>query len=105
LILTRAGTQDVEGAQPGPQRIGYRLDRGTLYLLRWKALDQPPDAKPVRYALLHNVSQFHLRYQDTDGAWREQWPPPGRTGGMPAAVEVSITLEGEQPVTRLFLTR
>jgi general secretion pathway protein J len=105
LILTRAGAQDVEGAQAGPQRIGYRLDQGTLYLLRWTALDQPPDAEPVRYALLQNVSAFHLRYLDADGAWSEQWPLPGRTGGIPAAVEVSITLEGEQPITRLFLTR
>lgn len=105
LILTRAGVQDEQGAQVGPQRIGYRLDRNTLYLLRWMALDQPPDAEPRRYPLLRNVSEFHLRYEAANGAWSDTWPPLGQTGGIPMAVEVKLTLSGGQPITRLFLTR
>lgn len=105
LILTRAGSLDGQGAQVGPQRVGYRLQQHTVYLLRWAALDQPPDARPARYPLLQEVSEFHLRYQDERGAWQEQWPPPGKTGGIPVAVEVTVTLEGGQPIKRLFLTR
>lgn len=105
LILTRAGGLDAQGAQVGPQRVGYRLEQHTLYLLHWTALDQPPDAKPQRYPLLQDVKEFHLRYQDDHGTWSEQWPMPGRTGGIPMAVEVKIALEGEQPITRLFLSR
>ncbi len=105
LILTRAGVQDEQGAQVGPQRVGYRLDHDTVYLLRWMALDQPMNAEPKRYALLEGVSEFHLRYMSTDGQWNEQWPQAGQTGGIPLAVEVNITLAGGQQITRLFLTR
>lgn len=105
LIMTRAGVQDEQGAQVGPQRIGYRLERNTIYLMRWMALDQPPDAEPKRYALLRDVSEFHLRYQGTNGGWSTQWPPAGGMGGIPVAVEVRVTLAGGQPITRLFLTR
>lgn len=105
LILTRAGVQDEQGAQVGPQRIGYRLERDTIYLMRWMALDQPADGEPRRYPVLEGVSEFHLRYLGADGLWNEQWPVPGQTGGIPAAVEVRLTLAGGQPITRLFLTR
>jgi len=104
LILTRAGVQDEQGAQAGPQRIGYRLDRDTVYLLRWMALDQPMSAEPKRYALLQGVSEFHLRYMSADGQWNEQWPLAGQTGGIPRAVEVKVTLAGGKQITRLFLT-
>lgn len=105
LILTRAGVQDDLGAQVGPQRVGYRLQQNTLYVLRWTALDQPPGAQPERYALLKGVSAFHLRYQAANGTWTKTWPPQGQVASLPAAVEVKLTLEGGQPITRLFLTR
>lgn len=105
LILTRAGVQDDQGAQAGPQRVGYKLEHDTIYLLRWTALDQPPNAEPKRYPLLQGVSEFHLRYMSIDGQWNEQWPQPGQAGGIPSAVEVRLTLAGGSPITRLFLTR
>lgn len=105
LILTRAGAQDEQSAQVGPQRIGYRLERDTVYLLRWMALDQPMNAKPERYALLEGVSQFDLRYLDANKQWNDVWPPPGRMDGIPAAVEVKLTLNGGNQITRIFLTR
>lgn len=103
LILTRAGTQDEQSAQVGPQRIGYRLERNTIYLLRWMALDQPMHSEPRRYPLLEGVSDFSLRYLAPDGRWNEQWPPLGQGGGFPAAVEVKLTLAGGEKITRLFV--
>lgn len=105
LVLTRAGAEDEQSAQVGPQRIGYRLERDTVYLLRWMALDQPVNAEPRRYALLEGVSQFDLRYLDADKKWSDSWPPPGRTEGIPMAVEVKLTFTGGHPITRVFLTR
>ncbi len=105
LILTRAGVQDEQGGQVGPQRVGYRLEHDTLYLLRWMALDQPAEGEPRRYPLLENVSDFRLRYMGDAGQWSDQWPLPGQTGGIPVAVEVNLPLAGGQPITRLFLTR
>lgn len=105
LTLTRAGVQDEQGAQVGPQRIGYRLERDTVYLLRWMVLDQPANAKPRRYPLLEGVSEFSLRYMSADGQWNAQWPQPGQTGGIPVAVEVKLTPAGGNQITRVFLTR
>lgn len=105
LILTRAGVIDDQGAQVGPQRVGYRLEHDTLYLMRWAALDLAPNAEPKRYPLLQGVSDFHLRYMGLDGQWNDEWPLPGQTGGIPVAVEVDLTLTGGSPITRLFLTR
>lgn len=105
LILTRAGVQDEQGAQVGPQRVGYRLEHDTVYLLRWMALDQPANSEPRRYALLEGVSEFHLRYMSADGQWNEQWPLNGQASGIPVAVEVKLTLADSKQITRLFLTR
>lgn len=110
LILTRAGVQDEQGAQVGPQRIGYLLDRNSIYLLRWMALDQAPNAEPMRYQLLDGVSDFSLRYLARNGQWNEQWPPTGQSGAIsadtiPVAVEVKLTLVGGMQIRRLFLTR
>lgn len=105
LVLTRSGVQDEQGAQVGPQRIGYRLERNTVYLLRWMVLDQPMQSKPNRYPLLQGVSEFSLRYMDANKQWNPQWPPPGQASGIPAAVEVKLTLTGGNQITRIFLTQ
>ena len=105
LVLTRAGVQDEQGAQVGPQRVGYRLEHDTVYLLRWMALDQPANAEPTRYALLRGVGEFKLRYLGADGQWNEQWPAAGQAGGIPRAVEVKLTMAGGTQITRLFLTQ
>ena len=105
LMLTRAGTDDEQSAQAGPQRIGYRLERDTIYLLRWMVLDQPANAKPKRYPLLEGVSEFGLRYMDANKQWNDVWPPAGKTEGIPVAVEVKLTLVGGNQITRVFLAR
>lgn len=105
LILTRAGSTDEQSLQVGPQRIGYRLDRGTIYLLRWMVLDQPMHAEPRRYPLLEGVNDLSFRYLATDGRWNEQWPRPPQKGGIPVAVEVKLTLVGGQIITRLFVSQ
>lgn len=105
LTLTRAGSQDEEGTQFGPQRIAYRLEGDTVYLLRWTALDQPLRIEPKRYPLLEGVRELRLRYLASGGAWSEQWPPTGQTSGIPLAVEVKLTLASGEKITRLFLSQ
>ena len=103
LILTRSGSQEEQGTQFGPQRIAYRLERNTIYLLRWMVLDQPMRIEPKRYVLLEGVSEFNLRYLISAGRWSEQWPPAGQKSGIPVAVEVKLTLASGEKITRLFL--
>ena len=102
LIFTRAGIPDEREEMQAPQRIGYRLEQGTIVMLRWSVLDQPPRAKPVRYPLLEGVSEFKLRYLDGSGNWQQQWPLAGQTTGLPAGAEIALTLVSGEKITRMF---
>ena len=102
LTFTRAGIPDQGEEMQVPQRIGYRLEQGTIVMLRWPVLDQPPRAKPVRYPLLEGVREFKLRYLDGSGSWLQQWPPAGQITGLPAGVEIELTLASGETMTRMF---
>lgn len=102
LIFTRAGIPDQGAALQAPQRIGYRLEQGTIVMLRWPGLDQAPRAKPVRYTVLEGVREFKLRYLDKDGVWQLQWQYPTDLIKLPQAVEVTLALVGGETITRLF---
>ncbi len=102
LAFTRAGTTDEGEARQVPQRIGYRLDQDTIQLLRWPALDQPQQPEVRHYPLLSGVREFNLRYLAGGGTWVTAWPPPGQPGGLPAALEVGITLTSGEAITRVF---
>jgi general secretion pathway protein J len=102
LIFTRAGIPDQGAALQAPQRIGYRLEQGTILLLRWPALDQAPRVKPARYPLLEGVREFKLRYLDNNGIWQQQWQNPNAPTKLPIAVEVTLTLISDDVITRLF---
>ncbi len=102
LIFTRGGIEGFNISQSVPQRIGYRFEDNRIMLLRWPSLDQAPRSEPKRYPLLEGVADFKLRYLHNNGSWLEQWPPPGQVGGRPMAVEVTLTMEHAQPISRLF---
>jgi general secretion pathway protein J len=102
LIFTRAGVPDQGAALQAPQRIGYRLEQGSIVMLRWPGLDQAPRIKPVRYTVLEGVRDFKLRYLDKDGVWQLQWQYPTDLNKLPLAAEVTLTLVGGEVITRLF---
>ena len=102
LIFTRAGIPDQGEEMQAPQRIGYRLEQGTIVMLRWPVLDQPPRVEPVRYPLLEGVREFKLRYLEGTGNWLPQWPPAGQITGLPAGVEVELVLASGEKITRMF---
>ena len=104
LIFTRAGIPDQGTALQAPQRIGYRLEQGSVLMLRWPALDQQPRVKPVRYPVLEGVRDFKLRYLDGNGIWQLQWPNPTapNQASLPRATEVTLTLVSGEVITRLF---
>ncbi|MBI3903318.1 MAG: type II secretion system minor pseudopilin GspJ [Nitrosomonadales bacterium] len=102
LIFTRAGIPDQGAAWLAPQRLGYRLQQGSIMLLHWPYPDQAPHTEPIRYPLLDGVREFHLRHLDVNGNWMEQWPPAGQAGGLPMALEAQVTLASGEQVTRVF---
>lgn len=102
LTFTRAGIPDQSEEMLAPQRIGYRLQHGSIILLRWPFLDQAPRDKPIRYPLLEGVREFRLRHLDSNGNWLNQWPPGGLAGVLPLALEVEVTLASGEKIVRVF---
>lgn len=102
LVFTRAGITDQGEAMLAPQRIGYRLQQGSIILLRWPFLDQATRAEPVRYPLLDGVRDFRLRHLDINGNWLSQWPPAGLAGILPMALEAEVTLASGETIVRVF---
>lgn len=102
LVFTRAGSSGQNGEWKVPQRIGYRLEQGTLVMLRWPALDAAPSTRPARYPVLEGVQEFRLRYLDAAGNWRPQWLPGGQSTPLPAGLEVTLALAGNKKITRIF---
>jgi general secretion pathway protein J len=102
LTFTRAGVPDQGSNFLAPQRIGYRLEEGTILLLRWPFPDAAPRAAPIRYPLLEGVSAFTLRHLDASGNWLDQWPPTGQPGTLPMAVEATVVLASGEKIVRVF---
>lgn len=102
LTFTRAGTPGEGEKMLAPQRIGYRLQQGSIILLRWPFPDQAPRTEPIRYPLLEGVREFRLRHLDSYGNWLDQWPPGGQVNILPMALEVVIKLASGEEITRVF---
>jgi general secretion pathway protein J len=102
VAFTRAGMPEQGAAMMAPQRIGYRLQQGTIVLLRWPELNSAPNAVPLRYPLIEGVSEFTLHYLDAGGAWHDQWPLDSQMTSLPSALGVDITLDSGEKITRLF---
>ena len=102
LTFTRAGIPDQGEKMLAPQRIGYRLQQGSIILLRWSFPDQAPRTKPIRYPLLDGVREFRLRHLDINGNWLGQWPPGWQAGTQPVALEVTVTLASGENIVRVF---
>jgi general secretion pathway protein J len=102
LAFTRNGGFDADGTPLAPQRIGYRLRKDNLELLRWTALDSAPYNVPTVDVLLENVSEFNLRHLTSRMTWEKQWPPVIADASLPKGVEVELVLKSGEKLTRFF---
>lgn len=120
LVFTRTGFADSDGRNAAPQRIGYRLNDGNLEWLLWPTLDQAPRAVPAAFAALKNVREARWRaLASVAGSgpdelnWRADWPaasctsavPDPKAAIFPRALELSITLNSGETLTRVFALR
>ena len=103
LAFTRSGYAGQAGTLSAAQRVAYRLRGKTLEVLTWTALDQAPRSRPEINPALQDVTRFVLRYLDRSGNWQTQWPLPGQSPGLPAALEASITLNSGETTQRIFV--
>jgi len=84
------------------QRVGYRLQDGTLSRLTWAELDRPTKSDPSAQPLLEHVSDLRLRFYAPAAGWMDQWPATNPLTALPAAVEISFTIEGHGQFLRIF---
>jgi len=112
LAFTRMGNADDTSELGAPRRVGYRLRNNNIELLLWPVLDQGPRTVPESSVLLSNVSDLKFRYLDNGKPrlWQTRWPQIGAPQGgtptgsiaLPKAVEVTVTLQSGEVLTRLF---
>lgn len=109
LEFTRGGQIALgDGARSDMQRVGYRLREGTLSRLVWPALDQPATSEPRAAPLLEQVEELRVRFYEQPGGWVDSWPARTQTGipmpntALPAAVELTLKIEGRGEIVRVF---
>ena len=102
LEFTRGGLLVIgDGARSDLQRVGYRLRDGTLERLVWPALDQPPVSEPRMASLIEHVEELRVRFYVSPGGWVDVWQP-AIPNSMPAAVELTLKIEGRGEIVRVF---
>lgn len=100
LAVTRSGALLNQNALAAPQRVAYRFLEGRVERLAWPAADSAPRAEPVATPVLETVRALEFRFL-VNGEWRPDWGLPGAGAVLPAAVEVAVTLDSGERVTRL----
>lgn len=107
LIFTRAGWDNpLNRPRSTLQRLGYQLRDRQLLRFYWDALDRGDATLPRETVLLEAVREVRLRFLDSDGDWRGDWPPTtvddSANGRLPRAVEITLVLDDWGDITRLF---
>ncbi len=88
-----------DAVRSGIQRVEWRLNQTKLERVTRPLVDGAADAEPIIMA--ENVERVALRFRN-EGAWQSDWAPSDPLE-LPEAVELTITRNGEAPLTRLFL--
>lgn len=108
LMFTRGGwSNPLADVRSTEERVAYQLDKDKLLRLSWPELDVPAQTDPVKQVLLTDVTQFDLRFMDTNGVWQTQWPPLNANSAayvaqLPRAVEIDITAKDIGRITRII---
>lgn len=103
LAITRSGNALMENTLSAPQRVAWRLQDNRVERLTWASVDAAPREEPVATPILDSVTALTFRYLDPRTLeWRPAWSPPGSDEGLPAAVEMTLTLASGERIVRLM---
>ncbi len=76
------------------ERVLYDIDNNQLRRGRYAVLDRAAGSVAEWRDMLGEVEEFRLRYLDSDGVWRDQWPPRDALPEiLPRAIEVRLRLD------------
>jgi general secretion pathway protein J len=108
LRLTRNGWQNFADApRSSLQRVVWRVEDDRLLRGYWPVLDRSGELPLIERTVIDEVLDLRLRFLDLgSGAprWLDAWPPQDRgLDDLPAAVEVTLELEGTGRLQRVFL--
>jgi general secretion pathway protein J len=101
LVFTRSvPVWSTASSNTALQRVSYRFENGTLYRQAWTLLDRTPETEYRRKKLIE-ANQVDIRFYDEES---QSWLPfIDNKGGLPKALEISISLADLGIVKRLFL--
>lgn len=101
IVFTRLGWQNPQQAFPRGEvlKVGYRLVSNQLQRVWWRYPDTPTGQVPLQKTLLDKVDKMSFRFYD-DGQWQASWEQDKR---LPAAVEITLTLQDYGDIRRIFL--
>jgi general secretion pathway protein J len=100
LAITRLGSPLQENALAAPQRVAYDLRDGRIERLAWVSIDAAPRDEPVPVTVLERVRALDFRFLSKN-EWRPVWGVPGSADRIPAAVEMTLTLQSGERIVRL----
>jgi general secretion pathway protein J len=102
LALTRAGNQLLENTLSAPQRVAWRLRENRVERLTWAGVDAAPREEPTATPILAAATALAFRFLDPKSLeWRPTWGLPGTDEGLPAAVELTLTLASGERIVRV----
>lgn len=90
------------------QRFQYRIDDQRLLREHWVHVDNSGGVPAVSTVLLEGINNLSFRYQNNAREWLDEWQPGaaaiGNLGELPRAIEVTLELEDESRIRRVFVT-
>ena len=102
LLLVRAESAELAEPLAGTSRVGYRHSGDRVERLFWPAPDALAGGWPRVNEALRGVKSMRMRFLSESALWREAWPFPQDPRARPNGVEISLTLESGETITRFF---
>jgi general secretion pathway protein J len=101
LVVAKASSS-YQGDTQAATRVGYRLAGNRMERLVWPLAESAPGQLPRIDTMVEGVRSLRLRYMNEYAVFRPLWPFPQDIRLRPNAVEISLTLESGETITRLF---
>jgi general secretion pathway protein J len=100
LAVTRMGNAIQENLLAAPQRVAYMFRDGHVDRFAWSSVDAAPRDEPTPVTVLRSVRSLEFRFLSKN-EWRTTWGLPGSPDRIPAAVEMTLTLDSGERIVRL----
>lgn len=86
------------------QRFQYRIDNQQLLREHWVHVDNSGGVPAASTVLLEGINSLQFRYQNNAREWLDDWRPGTGSSELPRAIEVTLELEDESRIRRVFIT-